>query len=267
MHPFQVVFLRVLFALIAMLPLFAYRGLDLVRTSQPKIYFLRVASGVVALTTWFSALAVLSVGEVTAISFLTPIFATIGAALLLGEAVRMRRWIATLVGFAGVLVILRPGFVDLGPGAVLAIISALAMGTTSIVLKRMTAKDDADRIVFISTAMMTPITLIPALFVWQSPAPEIWPYFFAIGIIATLGHITLTRAFAATEASFVIGFDFARLPFAVLLGYLAFGEIIDAWTWVGAAIIFASTIYIARRESRLRRQNAVASIGTPSPRI
>lgn len=265
-HPFQIVFLRVFFALVTMLPLLAFRGTELFRTTQPRMYIVRVMSGMLALTTWFSALALLPVGEVTAISFLTPIFATIGAVIFLSEIVRLRRWIAIMVGFLGVLVILRPGFQSLGVGVLLAIVSAFAMGTTSIILKRMTALDDADKIVFISTLLLTPVTIIPALFVWEWPHSDLWVILFAIGLVATLGHVTLVRAFAATEASVVISFDFARLPFAVLYGYLALGELIDVWTWVGAGIIFASTIYIARREAQLKRQTAVAGVGVPSPR-
>ncbi len=265
-HPFQIVFLRVFFALVTMLPLLAFRGIELFRTAQPRMYIVRVMSGMLALTTWFSALALLPVGEVTAISFLTPIFATIGAVIFLSEIVRLRRWIAIMVGFLGVLVILRPGYQGLGVGVLLAIVSAFAMGTTSIILKRMTALDDADKIVFISTLLLTPVTIIPALFVWEWPHSDLWAFLFAIGLVATLGHVTLVRAFAATEASVVISFDFARLPFAVLYGYIALGELIDVWTWVGAGIIFASTIYIARREAQLKRQTAVAGVGVPSPR-
>ena len=265
-HPFQVVFLRVLFAFVTMLPLLAFRGRELFRTDQPKIYIWRVISATIAMTTWFSALALLPVGEVTAISFLTPIFATIGAALFLSEVVRVRRWIATLAGFAGVLIILRPGFESLGAGALLAIVSAFAMGVTSIILKHMTAKDDPDKIVFISTTLLVPMTSVAAVFVWDSMTYQQWMLLFVMGLIATLGHVTLVRAFAATEASIVVGFDFARLPFAVLFGYLALGELIDIWTWVGAGVIFVSTVYIARREARLKRQMAVAGVGVPSPR-
>jgi len=132
------------------------------------------------------------------------------------------------------------------------------MGLSTTFIKRLTNADDPDKVVFISTLMMTPVTLLPALYVWQWPAPEVWPWLVAMGPVATLGHVMLARAFAATEASIVMGVDFARLPFAVLYGFLLFGEIIDVWTWVGAAIIFASSIYIARREARLRSQ-------TPAP--
>ena len=171
-----------------------------------------------------------------------------------------------VVHCAGVLIILRPGFESLGAGALLAIVSAFAMGVTSIILKHMTAKDDPDKIVFISTTLLVPMTSVAAVFVWDSLTFQQWVLLFVMGLIATLGHVTLVRAFAATEASIVVGFDFARLPFAVLFGYLALGELIDIWTWVGAGVIFVSTVYIARREARLKRQTAVAGVGVPSPR-
>ncbi len=253
-HPFQIVFLRVFFAFVTMMPLLAFRGVEIFHTDQPRIYIWRVISATIAMSTWFSALALLPVGEVTAISFLTPIFATIGAVLFLSEVIKVRRWIAMLIGISGVFVILRPGFETLGAGALLAIISAFAMGVTSVILKRMTVRDDPDKIVFISTALLVPITLVAALFVWAPLPMEHWLVLFGMGLIATLGHLTLVRAFAATEASIVVGFDFARLPFAVIFGYLVLGELIDIWTWAGAGIIFASTLYIARREAHLKRK-------------
>ncbi len=257
--PMQVVFLRVIFALITMLPLLAWRGPDLARTEQWKTYTVRVAIGVTAMSSWFIGLSMVPVGEVTAISFLAPLFATIFAALLLKEVVRARRWMATFIGFAGALVILRPGFEETSIGVWIIIFSATAMGLSTTFIKRLTNADDPDKVVFITTVMMTPVTLLPALYVWQWPAPEVWPWLIALGPVATLGHVTLARAFAATEASVVMGIDFARLPFAVLYGYLAFGEIIDLWTWVGAAIIFASSIYIARREAKLRVRPVAAN--------
>jgi drug/metabolite transporter (DMT)-like permease len=250
--PMQVVFLRVLFALITMLPLLLWRGTELVRTTQTKIYMLRVVIGVVAMSTWFTGLSMVAVGKATAISFLVPLFSTIFAALLLGEVVRSRRWVATFVGMGGALIILRPGIVELSPGVWLVIVSAITMGLSTIFIKRLTNDDDPDKVVFITTLMMLPITLLPALYTWQWPDADVWLYLILLGPVATIGHITLARAFAATQASIIMGVDFARLPFAVFYGYIVFGEIIDLWTWVGAGIIFLTSIYIARRESRLR---------------
>ena len=101
--------------------------------------------------------------------------------------------------------------------------------------------------------LMTPFSLIPALFVWQWPLLSLWPYLFGMGLCAIIGHVSLMRGFASTDASLVFTFEFSRLPFAVVIGYLAFGETIDIWTLVGAVIIFASAFYITRREAQLRR--------------
>lgn len=253
LQPFQIVFFRLLFGALTLAPLFAWRGLSFVHTAQPGLYLWRVLMGLIAMTTWFWALSLAPLGEITAISFLTPLFATVGAALFLGELVRLRRWTATAVGFLGVLVILRPGVVEMDAGKWLALASAMAMGISTLFIKRLTVKDDPDKIVFISASLMTPVALVPALFVWQWPEAWLWPFILAMGPVATLGHVMLTRAFATGDASFAVTFEFARLPFAVLYGYLAFGEITTLWTWVGAGIIFASAVYIARREMQLKQ--------------
>ncbi len=253
--PLQTVFLRLLFAALFMLPMLAWRGGSLVKTRQWRVYLLRVAIGLFAMTTWFSGLALVPVGEVTAISFLSPVFATVFAALLLGEVVRFRRWAATFVGFAGALVILRPGFAEISPGAWLIVASATAMGLSSTYIKRLTDADDPDKVVFISTVLMTPVMLLPALYVWQWPPAHVWPWLALFGPVATLGHVALARALASAEASLVMSLDFARLPFAVLYGYLWFGELLDLWTWIGAGIIFAAGLYIARREARARKRS------------
>ncbi len=265
--PFQVVFLRVIFAFITLLPLTALHGNAFFRTNHWQLYGLRAVTGTVAMLCWFSALALITVGDVTAISFLAPLFTTIGAALFLGEIVRVRRWAATFVGLVGALVILRPGVVELSLGSWLAVASAIAMGISSVFIKRLADGDHPDKVVFISLICQAPLTLLPALYVWQSPAPGLWPYLIAMGPLATLGHVTLTRAFAAADASFTMTFDFARLPFAVAFGYAVFGEIIDLWTWIGAAIIFAASLFIVHREAQLKQQTASASVGPISPRV
>jgi len=265
--PFQVVFLRLIFAVITLLPLFALQGKSFVRTAQWPVYGIRAVTGSIAMFAWFSALSLIPVGEVTAISFLAPLFATVGAALILGEVVRIRRWIATLIGLLGALVILRPGVVELGPGSWLAVISAIAMGISSVFIKRLTDSDNPDKVVFISTLLQAPLTLIPALLVWQWPEPGLWPYLIAMGPVAMFGHVTLSRAFAAAEASFTMTFDFARLPFAVVFGIAVFGETIDVWTWAGAAIIFAASVFIVHREAQLKKRTASAAIGPASPRV
>ncbi len=251
--PLQVVFLRLFFAAIALSPLLAWRGVGMLRTRHLGSYLVRVALGLVAMSTWFTALAYLPVGEVTAIGFLTPLFATVGAALLLGEIVRWRRWTATLVGFAGALIILRPGLDEVGIGTWLALVAALAMAGATLMIKRLSDREDSGKVVLISLLMQTPIAAVPAFFVWQAPSPQLWLVLMAMGGLGMLGHVTLSRAFAAADASLVMGADFARLVFAVVFGFALFGELIDLWTWIGAAVIFGASLYNARRERQVRR--------------
>jgi drug/metabolite transporter (DMT)-like permease len=225
----------------------------MLRTAHLRLYAVRVVLGLAGMTAWFLALALLPVGEVTAIAFLTPLFSIIGAALFLGEIVRWRRWTATLFGFAGALIILRPGIGEVGFGTWMALIAAICMAAASLMIKRLSDRDDPDKVVLISVLMQTPLALIPALFVWQWPDPHLWAVFAAMGALGMLGHITLARAFAAADASLVMSVDFARLPFAVLFGFALFGELIDLWTWIGAGVIFAASLYNAHREGKVRR--------------
>jgi drug/metabolite transporter (DMT)-like permease len=258
--PLQVVFFRNFFCVVLMLPLLAWRGLSLVRTGQPRLYGMRVAVSFVSMLAFFQAVALLPLAEVTAIGFLSPLFGTLFAIVLLGEHVGPRRWTALAVGFLGAMIILRPSGSGAGFGQLAALVSAMCVGLIGPLVKRLTIADDADRIVFISNLVLTPLSLIPALFVWVWPAPHVWLQLLALGLFAVLGHMALVRGLAITDASLATTFEFSRLPFSVLIGYLAFGELIDGWTWAGALIIFAAAAFVTRREAQLARQRREATL-------
>lgn len=260
MHPLQVVFLRNLSATLFMMPLLIWRGRALLRSNALHLYGVRVGISVFSMTAWFYALALIPVAEVTAIGFLAPLFGTLGAVLILREKIRFRRITALLVGFIGAMIILRPGAEPIGLGQACAIFNAISSGVMTVLLKQLSSEDDSAKIVFLTTIMMLPPTLVPALFVWQTPGWEYVPWILTIGLTAVVGHYCLMRGFASTDASLVMTFDFSRLPFAVLIGWWMFGEITDIWTWVGAAVIFASAVYITRREAKLRSQARVEQI-------
>ena len=255
---FQTVFLRLIFAVLAFAPLFAVRGVELLRTRHLGLYLIRVFVGLFGMTTWFAALSYVSVGELTAIGFLAPIFGTIGAVFILGELVGWRRWTATFVGFLGALIILRPGVNEVDIGTWLAILAAFGMALSGLLIKTLTGKDDPDKVVLIALCLQAPVALIPALFVWQPLSWDLWAVFGGMGLCGMLGHITLTRAFRAADASVVMSLEFARLPFAVLYGFVLFHELIDLWTWVGAGVIFGAALYTARREQKLKKRIARA---------
>ena len=260
LDPLQVIFFRNFFCLVLMLPLLHWRGPSLAVSTQIRLYGVRVGLAFVSMMTWFTALSLIPFGELTAIGFLAPLFATIFAVFWLGEVVRARRWTALIIGFIGALIILRPGSTGFGLGQMLALFSALTAGVVGPLLKQMTAHDDPDKIVFITNLWAAPASLVPALFVWQWPPLDLWPYLVAMGFCAVLGHVALLRGFASTDASLVFTFEFSRLPFAVAAGYLFFGETTDLWTWVGALIIFGSAAYVTRREAQIAREHGAVRI-------
>lgn len=248
--PIQVVFLRNAFCLMFLLPLLYWRGRSLLRSDQLPLYGFRTFMSFVSMTAWFSALAMVPLAQLQAIGFLAPIFATIGAIFLLGERVTTARWSAIAMGLCGALVILRPFGGDFGWGQTLALVAAFLSGLINPLIKQLTGNDDPEKIVFLTHLGLTPLSLIPALFVWEWPRPDLWPYAVGLGVSAFLGHLAMVRGIAAAAASLASCFEFSRLPFAVLIGSYAFGEITDLWTWVGAAIIFSAALYVTRTETK-----------------
>ncbi|MEO1281257.1 MAG: DMT family transporter [Pseudomonadota bacterium] len=271
--PLQVLFFRNLFCVLWMLPLFVWRGRSLIVTDQFGLYGVRVALSFTAMLGMFHAAALLPIGEVTAIGFLSPLFATVFAVVLLGEMVGPRRWAALIVGFVGAMIMLLPtldwqsggGLSGFGAGQAFALMSAFALGLIGPLVKTLTRKDDPDRVVFLTNVLLTPLSLIPALFVWRWPDLEHLPWLILLGFCAVVGHMALVRGYSATDASLVQAYKFVRLPFAVGIGYLAFGETIGVWAWVGGAIVFSASVYIAHREAKVRAAKPIVSANTGTP--
>ncbi len=256
----MIAFSRMLLALMCMLP-WAWRvGWHEIKTDKLGLYCFRALISTGALMTWFWAISLITIAEITALSFLAPLFATIGAAIFLKEKVRAPRWIATLIGFIGALIIIRPGLIEMSQGSWLALIGAGLVGISILNIKTLSRTESPNKVVFYMSLLMTPLALIPALFSWQMPPPELWGWVLAMGPVAVLAHITLVNAYALSDASAVVPFDFSRLLFAVVIGWFAFGEVADVWTWVGGIVIFSSSIYIARRESFKKDAPAVLAM-------
>lgn len=251
LHPFQVAFLRCVVGFLFMLPWLARAGFGALRTANQKLYLSRAFVGYASMLCWFTALASLPVAEATALSFTSPLFATAAASLLLGEIVRRRRWTATIVGFLGAMIVLRPGFDSVSFAHLLVLASAALGGWNSITVKQLTRTDNPNAIILYMTLYLVPMSAIPAAFVWQWPSLHAWMLTGLLGLFATLAHQSFTRALAACEASYVLPFDFTRLPMVALLAYLLFGEVPDLWTWIGGAVIVGATVYIARREQQI----------------
>lgn len=255
LHSFEVVFFRNAFGVLMLAPMVLHAGLGTLRTANLKLHLFRALCFLGAMLCWFTAIKDgIPLADAIALNFLAPIFITIMAALVLRERVRARRWTAIAIGFAGALIILRPGIQEISLPAILVLADAAIWSVSAIVIRRLTKTDSSLTIVAHMFLWVTPVSLVLALFVWTGPSWTNLFWLFVMSLCSTMGHVALTRAFAAAEASVVIPFDYTRLVFGAALGYLAFGEVPDTWTILGAIVIIGSSLYIARREAKLARQ-------------
>ena len=206
------------------------------------LHVLRALFNIVAMLSFFYALSITPLAEVTALNFTAPIFATVLAALVLGEVVRARRWTAIAVGFLGTVIVLRPGFATIGLGEMLALGSALVWSCALLVIKTLGRTDSSATIISYMGLLMVPLSLVPALFVWQWPAAGDWGWLIAIGVLGGLGQFCVTEALRQADTAVVMPVDFFKLIWVTLIAYLVFGEQLDVFAWVGGAVIFASTI-------------------------
>lgn len=265
LHPFEIAFFRNLFGLLFALPLLIRAGPGLLRTDKLPLYLLRCGIGIVSMLAGFWSIANLPLAQAVALSYSTPLFVTIGAVLVLHEVVRARRWTAVALGFLGVMIIVRPGTEGFTLGSLVAVSAALFSGMVAISIKFLSRTEHPDAIVVYTTLIWVPLSLVPALFVWEWPSAAGWGWVALAGFLGTSGHIFWTRAFRLGDASALTPLSFIQLPIVATLAWVLFDETPDRWTAVGAAVIFGSTAYIARREAILARRTVTdRDIGSDS---
>jgi S-adenosylmethionine uptake transporter len=229
-------------------------GLGVLRTKRLGLYTMRCALGAATMLMWFTAISMVPLADAVALGFTSPLFVILGAALFLGEVVRGRRLGATLCGFAGAFIILRPGGGVLDPGAVLVLLSAVTLAGANLSVKELSRTEPVQAIVTYMVIFMVPLTFIPALLVWQTPTPAQLAELIGLAAVATLGNYAMTRAVAVADASAVMPYDYARLPFVALIGFFVFGETSDAATWIGAGVIAVASLYLAHHESKAEQR-------------
>jgi drug/metabolite transporter (DMT)-like permease len=243
MHPFEMLFIRSIFMLAFMAPWLAKNGLGDLGPKRMAPFALRGVLAMTNMTFLFFALKLMPVAEVSAINFIRPIFVTILAAMFLHDVAGVRRWVAILAGFAGALVVIRPGFQSVNLGAILALCSCVTAAITFVLVKTLTKRESPDAIAFFQPFCVMPIAAVLCAFVWRAPSAIEVLWCAAIGFFAIATHRTMNRAFLASDLSRLQPLEFIRLPLAALLGWFAFGDTTDIWTWVGGATIFAASIY------------------------
>ena len=250
---FQMVFFRGLFGTLFLWPIvWRAGGWDVLRTKRMNFHLARGLTGSLSLMTIFYALTHMPLADVTGISFSRSLWVIVLAVLFLNEKIRWRRSFATLVGFLGVLIMVRPG-PHANPAAVAAVLNALFVAMSVVLIKRLTVTERPLTILFWGTLIPTFVTLPPALVVWKNPTNMELIQMALVGAGLSIGHTCLINGLRAGEATAVMPFDYTRLILSGFAGYIFFTEVPDPYTIIGATLIVGSTFYIARREAREAR--------------
>lgn len=259
LHVFEIAFFRNFLGLILMLGMVVRGRLHTLRTRRFPLHLLRAALNAVAMLTFFQALALIPLAEVTALAFTTPLFAALLAVLVLKERMGPRRLVGLLVGLIGALIIIRPGMVPLSLGAFLVVFSSMVWACALMCIKVLSRTETSLSIAIYAALLLTPMTGIPAIFVWQWPTLEAWLLLFGVAATGSFYQVMINQAFKLADATLVMPFDFTKLIWASLIGYVFFSEVPDIWTIVGGAVIIASVTYITYREAQVQKASSDAA--------
>ena len=262
----QTAFFRAFFSVLLLAPMMLTGRVQPWRSERIQGHFWRTFMGTVSMVLGFYAVSMLPLADATALAFSQPLFSVVLAAAVLREKVRWRRWSATIIGFIGVLVMARPGSGSLQPGAIVAILNALAVGVSILLVRRLSDTEPPIMILTQFAIFSTLLLALPAIWFWRWPSAYGWLLAVGVSVTATLGQYFWVQAFAAGEMSAVAPFDYLRLPFAVFVGWLIWGEMPVIWTYIGASIVIGSALYIAYRESQLVRARRAEARAIPAPR-
>ncbi len=249
---FQILFIRTLFGLAILTPILWRNGFSTLKTRRLPLHMSRAVFAYFGMLGLFIGLGSIPIAEVVSLSFTQPIFIFLLAAILLGEKLNARRVIAILGGFAGVLILLRPGFTEVGFGAAVVLGGAIAYAFSNVCIKKLMTTENVTSTTVWVNILMCPLAGIPAAFYWVTPTLPDLALLAGVGLTGTAGIWFISRAYATAEMSAVVPFDFLRLPIVAAAGWIWFSEITDIWTIAGAAVIFASTYALARSEARSR---------------
>ena len=250
LNSFEVAFFRALFGFLAIAPFVLRPGSGGIRTTRPGLHTIRGLMGGAAMLSGFYAVTVLPLALATSLSFSRSLFMIVLATFFLGEVVRARRWTATLLGFAGVMVMLRPT-TAMDPAAFYSLFSAFMVASVMVATKKLATTEPPVRVIFYAGFFGTLVSVGPAIFLWETPSLTQLALMILLGVVGAMGTNCMVRALSAGEATVVAPVEYVRILFAAIFGFFLFAETPDIWTGVGAVIVVGSTLYIALREARL----------------
>ncbi len=249
LHPIIICFYRCLMGLIIITPFVARKNFKALQTDNMRLQIFRALINIISMICWFSAIGMMHFEKATALGFTTPLFTTVLAVLILGEVIRFHRTAALLLGFVGILIIIRPGYMPFEFGTILMLIASFSFSFVLIFVKKLSATDSSLTIIFYHLLYMTPAFFILSFFYWESINVNQLIIFILMGASGLLSHWCLAQAFKMSDTTFVMPLQFTKLIWASLIGLFIFSEQPDIWTWVGGVIIFFSVVYITYREA------------------
>jgi len=250
---FTAAFLRFFFGILILTPIFIKTKLNVFKTSHLKIHFLRVIINYPSMLLFFYGINFVSIEKANSLTFVVPFIATILAIIFLKEKIYGYRIFALLLGFIGMLIIIRPGFIEISIGVYMILTSSILWAIMIIITKKLSKDVSSITILSYQYLLMLVISFVFAIFNWQSPSNETIFYLFLAGFSGTIFHLTLYQAYKLVDVSLVQPYSFLVLVFASILGYFVFGEIPDIYTWIGTGIIFIGIIIISVREIQMNK--------------
>jgi drug/metabolite transporter (DMT)-like permease len=250
-HVLELIFIRNAVNLALMIPWLVAAGFAALKTQRLGAHAMRNAFLYGGNVAWYFGVTLVPLAELAALQFTMPIFTVVMAGIVLREHIGLHRALVVGAGFAGTLIIVRPGVVDLGAGPFVVLTAAFLYSCAFIITKQLSSTDSGNQVVFYMSAFILVFSAVPAAFVWRAPDLADAAPLIAMGVSGYSTHYCVTRSMASADASYVVPFDFLRLPMSIVFGFVLFAEPLEPWTWIGAAVIFAAAYYNTRRESKL----------------
>ena len=259
---FTAAFLRFFFGMLVLSPIFIKTKLSVFKTTHLKTHFLRVVINYPSMLLFFYAINFVSIEKANSLTFVVPFIATILAVIFLKEKIYFYRIFALILGFIGMLIVIRPGMIEVSFGVYMILISSFLWAIMIIITKRLSRDDSALTILSYQYLLMFIISFMVAIFNWQSPSIETIFYLFLAGFSGTIFHLTLYQAYKLADVSLVQPYSFLVLVFASIMGYFVFGEIPDIHTWIGTGVIFIGVIIISIREMQINKNIVRKNLNT-----
>ena len=248
-HPIQIVWFRQLGLFLGVVVLIAIRGRSVLISSNPKLQIGRGVLAACSATVFIVGVSYVPLADAVAITFVAPFMVTVMGALILREPVGLRRWTAVIIGFIGTLIVIRPGMGVIHPAAVLLIVAATAFALRQILSRILAGEDETQTTVAYTAIVSWTLLTVPLPFIWQNPSSSLEiGLLLGMAVVAAFAEVLVIMALDAAQAVVVAPVQYSLLIWGTFYGFVVFGQLPDAWTWLGALIIIATGLYTLNRE-------------------